>query len=179
MSGSWFSVCPFLLILLASGNAEIPSNRYFDSDDGCSTCQVPVRPTNILENWDLTEENTTYIYLELRPCNRPGDENEDIYFRLRSFYVDCVSKSGSDIKMDDWEMYGYCDEFCTLEVFFDKYQEFAFQKKFQLNDNIIMDCDTRMKNCTVIWWGCDQWPRETNELRILQITKETLVGKDS
>ena len=105
MSGSCFPLPLFLLTFLAACSAR-RLNPIIDSEDVCNMCQVPVRPTNILESLQLTDENTVYFHLEMRPCRGSEDQDEDLYFRIRSFYVDCVGHSASDVKMSSWENYG-------------------------------------------------------------------------
>lgn len=172
MSGHWISVCILLVALSGTKSAA------FFSEEDCFKCPDPVRPTNILGEFNLTFENTFDIDFELRPCKQSGGGQEDFTFRLMRAYIDCEPYESILDRMSDWEKYSLCDDFCSLKVQFDHYQELAFQRTVQAKNYIVFDCDTGMRNCTVPLWRCGLWPQEKNELKFLQITKEILFGSD-
>lgn len=179
MSGSWFSVCVLLITSMATLTLQRRSNRYFDSEEVCLECPNPVRPTNILEDSQLTGKSTSLIEFEVRPCNVSGEENEDMYFRLRNINIDGVERSPEDFKINAWEDYGLCERFCQIEIFIGPSQEFPYNRTWSTDDLIWINCEYRMTNCHVHLWTCEKWSQETDEVRILQIIQETLVGKES
>ena len=73
---------------MATVNSEAPVDPYTDPKSGCSECPVPLLPRNILDDLQLTEDNTTIITLEWRPCNKTQDGLKGTFFRLRNVRVD-------------------------------------------------------------------------------------------
>ena len=96
--------------------------------------------------------------------------------RMMNAYTDCEPSVPLLEAMSDWEKYALCNEACYLNIYFDPYQEYLEYKTVQQRYYIVIDCDHQMINCSVPLWKCGIWPREENELRFIQMVKETLIG---
>ena len=170
MSGSWLSVCLLLFAFMVTVNLEAPVDPYSDPKNGCSECPVPLQAQNILEDLQLTEDNTTIITLEWRPCNNNQDGLKGTFFRLRNVRVDGKSVDRSLLKMDAWEKYGPCDQFCTVNVIVGPVREDLLDKNMVSADSMLVHCGDF---CIPLSKMCDKW---TNDYRrvLFKMLKELL-----
>lgn len=143
----------------------------------CSECPaVPDR--NFLGQFHLTQENSTFVHLDMRPCKPRGAQEEEpevLLYALRTIEIDGLKFTGRiyDIAF----AHKICAPSCELLVYLNQKETRSLDTDWQ-ESQIAMDCDYQMTNCTVLSWKCNKWVQEENEELIMKKLKEAMTPEE-
>lgn len=127
-------------------------------------CSSPIRPKHVLETVETNKTNELRFIMTMHYCQKLNGE-EDTFFTMDYFMKNDAMTPANGFGV--YEKYHKCPNRCIVSLHYNVNRGVSRDP-----NDIFLQCDHRLSNCSVLSWTCINANQKTEELLILQMIED-------